>query len=146
LKQAWKESSESYFLGKGLGSKLIISKAKRIKQQSYTHNIVGYTIFTLGIPGLLLLFWLAWNTWRLAMQARKRIRDNEMLAVYYGYMVSLICVMTYVQFESVYRHFIFSLYMAMVLAIFARLSLLVETEANVHSIPATEMTLNRVRV
>jgi len=132
LEKVAKDFGETYYLGKGLGSQLILSKNKNnrviVKSQSYTHNILIYILFTMGIPGIVIFCWLSWNTWRFTVYTRKKLINNEMIAVFYGYITSLIAVIVYVQFESVYRHFIFSLYIAMVLAVMVRISLIADLE------------------
>jgi hypothetical protein len=127
----------SYFLGEGMGSKLTFTKKGKIVDKPYTHNLFTYIMFTLGAPGLILVIWFIKNIISTSIKTRKLIRNTDILPYFYGYLTSLLSVLIYVQFESVYRHVIFSLIVALNLAVLARISLIVRKSEKIRVMKIT---------
>ena len=128
---------DSYFLGEGMGSRLTFAKKGKIVDKPYTHNLFTYIMFTLGAPGLILVIWFIKNIISTSVKTRKLIRNTDILPYFYGYLTSLLSVLIYVQFESVYRHVIFSLIVALNLAVLARISLIVRKSEKIRVMKIT---------
>jgi hypothetical protein len=128
---------DSYLLGEGMGSRITFAKKGKIVDKPYTHNLFTYIMFTLGVPGLILIIWFIKNIISTSIKTRKLIRNADILPYFYGYLTSLLSVLIYVQFESVYRHVIFSLIVALNLAVLARISLMVRKSEKIRVMKIT---------
>lgn len=120
IESAIEEFKKAPLLGKGMGTTLETIKIGRHHwERHFAHNIFAYIMFTMGALGLGILFWMCGSVWYVIQKTKNHLGQNIYSGYFWGHVLGLCSLFFSAQLQGTYRHFIFNLYVALVLAILA---------------------------